>query len=374
MDHDEFINRYNHLYEKLYDETQDDISGVRAQIYELLMTAKTEASICNPEIVGLWEAQENLMKACKQSAAYIGSVVNKILGEEKENRCELVNIPVSDNSIQGIIYSINLGQEPISGFTLNQIITGIGKPCAQHYGLEIENTPDGKPQLLLTFSGTCSEHLQAHYIHQRLTNKGTKPYVMDEEKRSKLKASLYTLPENTEVIEINAPVMSFGVPCIEAIIDGQHRADMLSAQDMSRLEECQNEKQKRNFLNYLVCKYLLKDNNSWVSDGIPLCYVNRKDYYKIISTREFYALPYDLRKEYVLYNPTWDLIHDHKDFIDADGMINIAKWLESFENEYHISSVLSSKRYFGNDGRSIKEGYEKYCRDSDNKTKKTKKK
>lgn len=363
MDYEELTSVYNSLKNQLNDESQDDVSGVRAKMFELMMTAKEEAAICYPEIVDLWEEHEKFTKACQKSAAYIGSIVNKILEEEKENRCTLTHIPVSDNCVQGVIFSINLGEKPISGAILNQIITGIGKPCEHHYGLEIGKDADGNPQMILSFSGTCSEHLQAHYNHKRLAGEKYQPYIMSDDIRAERRASLYTIPGDVEVSHIHVPITSLGVTCIEAVVNGQYRADMLSALDVEKLESCfYDEELTNNFVIYLIRKYLLKDNCAWVSDGMPLRYLNRKDENKAISTREYYALPINLQKDYILFNPEWDYSHDKKGF-PGSNITNHMEWLKSFEYEYRISSIISSKRLFGSDSRSIDDGNDKYSKD-----------
>ena len=361
MEVQELKNKLKLLTDDLYDDGQQEKHFVKMQIHEVVMTAKHEAAVCHPELVELWKAQEHLKKACHSMASYIGSVANRVLGSEMKDRCTLSFISVCEGSPNRIIFSINLGADFIAGYMIEQLVTEIGKPCSTCYWITSKTNSDGKTETFLEFSGVCSEYLTPFFIYRdwNLGDDNEQPILISEERRSKLEESLYTIPEDVTVTDVHLPIMLGDTPCIEATVNGEPRSDMLSQFDYHEYDMIKKSDEKKllRMTNYLVCKYLLNENCSWVTDGIPLCYVNREDESKI-SVREYYSLPASLRTKYVLYDRRWNGCFDNDNFV-KDGRLDLVKWLESIRNECSMSFYLHSKRGSSRTIREVLENWEK---------------
>lgn len=341
-----FENKINLLRDELFDENQQERQFVKTQICEVVMTAKHEAAVCHPELVELWKAQEHLMKACRTMAAYISSVANRVLGSEMNDRCVLADSFFCKKYPFGDVFSINLGDKPVGGHMLNQLISEIGKPYAYDYWLTSKVNQEGKTVIYLEFSGTSTDHLQPFYVYRNwnLGDDNNQPVLINEERRSKLEESLSTIPEGISVVDVHLPVMLGDTPCIEATVNGEHRSDMLSQFDYFEYNTIKESEEKElpRMVDYLVCKYLLKESCSWVTDGIPLCYVNRDDESKI-CVREYFSLPASERIKYLLYDRRWDGDFSQDKFV-KDGRLNLVRWLESIGQDSSLSFYLCSKR------------------------------
>ena len=348
MEYKDFYNGAEKLRERLFDENGNERQDVRVQLNEFVMTAQAEAFACHPEVVELWNAQKKLQKAGRVMAAYIGSIANKVLECEIKDRCTMSFIPVSDDTIGGVFFSISLGSDQITGSKIQQLVSEIGEPCSEHYWIKHRKSPDGNVELVLEFSGTCTNKLAPYYIDERwnLNDQNETVYLMSDESRSKLRNSLYNIPEDTVVENIDLPVMFGDTPCIEATVNGVPRSDMLSKYDYDHIcflcREFPADEEIHKFLVYLICKYLLKKKCSWVNDGIPLCYVNKENEEKI-CVREYYALPASQRVKYILYDRRWDKDFGYENFLE-NGKLNLVKWLESFRDNGSLSFILFSKR------------------------------
>ena len=325
-----------------YNNELSKIDSVNIPIRQYISETMGYIEECNPELIRLWRAWNEFQAACDSIAVEIGNTVNHYFNKQIENRCVFSTIDG-----KGLSFKLSLGQCLINGSGLEEVLKLIGNPSKEHYCLESRVAPGGTTELIIVFDAVSSSKLSCFKTYQdwNLGVHSIVPKTSPRKGLSRDSEGLYILPDDVSIEISCIPFMlDDGLPYIEAKVNGQPRSDILSRLDYDFLKAVPDSKIIK-FEQHLVCKYLLCEQDYWVTDGIPLCFVNKENESKI-NIREYLLLPVAEQVNYLLYDRRWDGDFNSDNFV-KDGHFNIVDWLESNNFGNHFSSLILSKRMKG---------------------------